>query len=99
VERERFACIANGFDPHFAPATEAVDRSAFWRRALVEEPQGWRPGAGPGSIAYAEADLAALESGTVFLYVGRFTAVKRLPLLVEAFAAARERLAAPAALV
>ena len=95
VGRERFACIPNGFDPHFIPATEAVDRAAFWRRALVEEPQGWRPGAGPGSVAYSAEELAALAGGTVFLYVGRFTAVKRLPLLVEAFAAARERLDRP----
>ena len=35
----------------------------------------------------------------MLLYVGRFTEVKRLPLLIEAFAAARPRFAGPAALV
>jgi glycosyltransferase involved in cell wall biosynthesis len=42
--------------------------------------------------------LEALE-GTVLLYVGRFTEVKRLPLLIEAFARARPRFGEPAALV
>ena len=35
----------------------------------------------------------------MLLYVGRFTEVKRLPLLIEAFARARPRFAEPAALV
>jgi len=39
------------------------------------------------------------HAGTVVLYVGRFTAVKRVPLLVEAFARARARFAHPARLV
>jgi glycosyltransferase involved in cell wall biosynthesis len=93
---ERFAVIPNGFDPHFEP--RPVDRRAHWRRHLVERPRGWRPGREAGSVAYAESDLAALD-GTVLVYVGRFTAVKRLPLLIEAFADARERTASPAALV
>jgi glycosyltransferase involved in cell wall biosynthesis len=93
---ERFVCLPNGFDPSFAP--RRIDRRAHWRHHLVEEPQGWRPGSPPGSVAYEEADLAALE-GTVLLYVGRFTEVKRLPLLIEAFAQARPRFAGPAALV
>jgi glycosyltransferase involved in cell wall biosynthesis len=96
LERERFVAIPNGFDPSFAPAP--IDRAAHWRRHLVAEPQGSRPGAGAGSVAYAEADLAPL-AGTVLTYVGRFTEVKRLPLLIEAFAAARPRFARPAALV
>ncbi len=96
LDRERFVAIPNGFDPSFTPAP--VDRAAHWRHHLVESPQGSRPGAGAGSVAYAEADLAALE-GTVLTYVGRFTEVKRLPLLIEAFAAARPRFAGPAALV
>ncbi|MDQ3726578.1 MAG: glycosyltransferase, partial [Actinomycetota bacterium] len=47
---------------------------------------------------YEERELEALE-GTVLLSVGRFTEVKRLPLLVEAFARAQERLDERAALV
>jgi len=40
-----------------------------------------------------------LERATVFVYVGRFTAVKRLPLLIEAFAQARDRARTRAGLV
>jgi glycosyltransferase involved in cell wall biosynthesis len=86
---ERFACIPNGFDPVFHPGP--VDRRAHWRRHLVEEPKGWRPGEAPGSVSYEERDLEALE-GTVLLAIGRFTAVKRLPLLIEAFARAQGEL-------
>jgi glycosyltransferase involved in cell wall biosynthesis len=92
----RFVCVPNGFDPSFAPGE--IDRRAHWRRHLVESPQGWRPGSPSGSVAYEEVDLAAL-GGAVLLYVGRFTEVKRLPLLIEAFAIARPRFDEPAALV
>jgi glycosyltransferase involved in cell wall biosynthesis len=93
---ERFACVPNGFDSSFSPGE--VDRRAHWRRHLVERPRGWRPGHGPGSVAYGESDLDALE-GTVLLAVGRFTEVKRLPLLIEAFAEAQQRFRERAALV
>ena len=96
LDAGRFACIPNGFDAAFAPGP--VDRHAHWRRHLVERPRGWRPDGPPGSAAHAERDLEALE-GVVLLAVGRFPAVKRLPLLIEAFAAARERLRERAALV
>ncbi len=93
---ERFVVIPNGFDPVFAPAS--IDREAHWRRNLVEHPRGSRPGEAAGTVAYEEADLEAL-GGTVFTYVGRFTEVKRLPLLIEAFAQARPHFTGPAALV
>jgi len=96
VEPERFLCVPNGFDRNFTPG--AIDRRAHWRRHLVERPRGWRPGSPPGSVAYGEADLEALD-GTVLLYVGRFTEVKRLPLLIEAYAQARRRFREPTALV
>ncbi len=86
LEEDHFACIPSGFDAAFSPA--GIDRRAHWRRHLVECPRGWLPGGPPGSVAYAEQDLEALE-GTVLLAVGRFTEVKRLPLLIEAFAAAQ----------
>jgi len=95
-DEDRLACIPNGFDPIFHPGP--VDRRAHWRRRLVEEPRGWRPGAAPGSVSYEERDLEALE-GVVLLAVGRFTEVKRLPLLIEAFARAQRQLTEPAALV
>jgi glycosyltransferase involved in cell wall biosynthesis len=96
VDPDRFDCVPNGFGTDFAPA--AIDRRAHWRRHLVERPRGWRPGSPPGSVAYAEPDLEALD-GTVLLYVGRFTDVKRLPLLIEAYAQARRRFEEPTALV
>src|SRR6201999_1468987 len=42
---------------------------------------------------------ATAPRATVLVYVGRFTAVKRLPVLIEAFAIARARLAEPASLI
>jgi glycosyltransferase involved in cell wall biosynthesis len=93
---DRFACFPNGFDPAFTPGE--VDRPAHWRRHLVERPRGWRPGKGPGSVAYEERGLEALE-GVVLLSIGRFTEVKRLPLLIEAFAHAQAAFDRPAALV
>jgi len=96
LQDDCFALIPNGVDPTFAPAP--VDKRAHWRRHLVAEPRGWRPGRGPGSVAYEEEDLAALE-GVVLLAVGRFTEVKRLPILIEAFAEAKRRLRRQAALV
>ncbi|HEX2106006.1 MAG TPA: glycosyltransferase [Solirubrobacteraceae bacterium] len=88
----------NGFDPvTFAP--RAVDRAAHWREHLVTSPRGWRPGAGEGSVRYTEAEIAALAAGPVLLSVGRFTEVKRMGLLVRAFARARRESAVPAALV
>ncbi len=96
LDPDRFVCIPNGFEPSFSP--REVDRRAHWRRHLVERPQGWRPGSAPGSAAYEESDLDALD-GTVLLYTGRFTDVKRLPLLLEAFARARPRFKTRSALV
>jgi glycosyltransferase involved in cell wall biosynthesis len=98
VDPDRISTLPNGFDPTaFRPLD--VDRQTVWRRVLVDEPRGWRPGEEPGSIAYAGADVDALMRGPVILYVGRFTEVKRLTLLLEAFAAARARMAEPASLV
>jgi glycosyltransferase involved in cell wall biosynthesis len=96
LDPERFVCIPNGFDPSFAP--RQIDRAAHWRRHLVERPQGWRPRAAPGSVAYEAADLEPLK-GTVLLYSGRFTEVKRLPLLIAAYAQARPRFHGATALV
>jgi len=98
VDGARLAPLPNGFDPTtFRPLD--VDRRAVWRRVLVDQPRGWRPGEQPGSIRYAGPDADAVAGGPVVLYVGRFTEVKRLTLLLEAFAEARTRTAAPASLV
>jgi glycosyltransferase involved in cell wall biosynthesis len=77
----------------------AQERRAFWRRWLVEDPQGWDEQGRPGSVAYRDEQLAPLASGTVFLYLGRFTAVKRLPLLIRAHARAQAQLDRPTPLV
>jgi len=88
VPAERCVRVANGFDPATFRA-RAVDRRAVWRRVLVDEPRGWAPGEDPGSVRYREADLAAFaDDAPVLLYVGRYTEVKRLPLLIEAYARA-----------
>jgi glycosyltransferase involved in cell wall biosynthesis len=75
----------NGFDPErFAP--RPVDRAAHWREHLVVHPRGWRPGGREGSVRYTDAEVAPLATGPVLLNVGRFTEVKRVGLLVRAFA-------------
>jgi glycosyltransferase involved in cell wall biosynthesis len=98
VARERLVALPNGFDPElFHP--RHIERRAHWRRHLVAEPRGWAPGAAAGSAAYSEPDLAPFADGVVLAYVGRFTEVKRLPLLVRAYAEARPRFRRPAPLV
>jgi glycosyltransferase involved in cell wall biosynthesis len=95
---ERCVVSPNGFDPdRFAP--RPVDRAAHWREHLVEHPRGWRPGAVEGSVAYTDAEIAPLANAPVLLSVGRFTEVKRLPLLVRAFARARRATPERASLV
>jgi len=96
LDPDRFVLISNGFGPDFAP--RRIDRRAHWRRHLVADPQGWAPGEEPGSVRYEESDLQALE-GTVLIAVSRFTEVKALPLLIDAFARARLRFEDRAALV
>ena len=98
VDGDRLVTLPNGFDPGtFRPLD--VDREAVWRRVLVDEPRGWRPGGEPGSLRYAPPDADALTRGPIVLFVGRFTEVKRLTLLLESFAEARARMTAPASLV
>jgi glycosyltransferase involved in cell wall biosynthesis len=104
---ERLLSIPNGVDVtrferrHLSPA----ERLAFWRGWLVDAPQGWDESGDPGTIAYRSDDLSWFEPGPdgrhapVLLFVGRFTEVKRLPMLIRAYARARERFARPAPLV
>src|SRR5919202_6433327 len=98
IGAERCVVSPNGFDPErFAP--RPVDRAAHWREHLVDHPRGWRPGEDEGSVRYTEAEIAPLSLDPVLLAVGRFTEVKRLPLLVRAFARARRTTATRASLV
>jgi len=103
VEPERVVWAPNGFEPEGFDRRplRGADRLSLWRRWLVEEPRGWRPGGDAGSVSYGEQDLEpfAVGEAPVLLYVGRFTAVKRIPLLIRAYARARERFQRPTPLV
>jgi len=98
LDADRLVVLPNGFDPR-AFVRRDVDRAALWRDALVEAPRGWLAGQHAGSVRYRAEDLSPLVDGVVVLTVSRFTAVKRLPLLIEAFAQARDRARTPAGLV
>lgn len=88
---QRVVTIANGVDTEvFAPREMSIDeRLARWRRWLVDDPRGWRPGDAEGSVRYSADDLEAfVDAGgapvPVVLYAGRFLRFKRLALLIEA---------------
>jgi glycosyltransferase involved in cell wall biosynthesis len=98
VPAQRFHELPNGFDPERFRRRD-LDRHAVWHKHLVEHPRGWLPDGEPGTVAYAERDLVGLDDGPVLLYSGRFTAVKRLELMIEAYAQARPRLSVAAPLV
>jgi glycosyltransferase involved in cell wall biosynthesis len=94
VDPARTVLAPNGFDPRSFDRRplSRPERMALWRRWLVEEPRGWDTSGVPGSVAYDERDLEAFSGlGPVLLYVGRYTEVKRLPLLIRAYTRARER--------
>ena len=98
VDPHSCVVIANGFDPkQFHPMT--IDRASFWRQHLVLRPQGWRADGAVGSVAYDDDTARSLAEAVVLIAVGRFTAVKRLGLLVRAFEHARQRTTQPIALV
>ena len=102
VEPERVVWAPNGFDPDGFDRRPAGpdERLAHWRRWLVEEPRGWDESGVQGSVTYREDQLEPFRAGgPVLLYVGRYTEVKRIPLLIRAHTRARERFARPAPLV
>jgi glycosyltransferase involved in cell wall biosynthesis len=98
LDRGRIVPLPNGADTElFRP--RRIDRARFWHEVLVEDPQGWLPHQDPGSARYGADEAARLARATVLLYVGRFTAVKRVDRLIGAFRRAQERLEAPVGLV
>ena len=101
LQRSKLAGLPSGVElDRFRPRPVAAEeRRGFWRQWLVENPQGWDEHRPPGSVAYRDEQLAPLASGTVFLYLGRFTAVKRPPLLIRAHARAQAQLERPAPLI
>jgi glycosyltransferase involved in cell wall biosynthesis len=98
LDPDRLVVLPNGFDP-LVFVRRDVNRASLFREALVEAPRGWSAGRQAGSVRYLPEDIARLVDGVVVLTVGRFTAVKRLPLLIEAFAQARDRGRTPTSLV
>src|SRR5918999_5330603 len=102
VDPQRIVWAPNGFDPagFDRHPMQGEARLAHWRRWLVQEPRGWDESGLPGSVAYGEEQLAPFrEGGPVLIYVGRYTEVKRIPLLIRAHARARSRFMRPAPLV
>jgi glycosyltransferase involved in cell wall biosynthesis len=98
LDPERYVQLPNGFDPGCFDR-RPIERIPLWRQLLVERPCGWCPGGEPGSVAYAPHLLRSFAQGPVLLYVGRFTAVKRLGLLITAYSRAQASFAVPAPLV
>jgi glycosyltransferase involved in cell wall biosynthesis len=97
VDIERFAV---------RPASDE-ERRARWLEWLVRDPRGWdEVSRTPGSVRYTEDEVsdAFFDAGTgesrpVLMFVGRFIAFKRVPLLLRAYARARARMSIPAPLV
>ena len=107
VDASRVEVISNGvdierFDRH---RPEREERLARWRAWLVDDPRGWGASGLAGSVGYGADDLALFadqktgEANPVLLYVGRFLAFKRVPLLVRAYQRARSSFERPAPLV
>ncbi len=95
VEQDRVVVVPNGIDPALFDRRplHGAARLEHWRRWLVEDPRGWDESGAPGTVAYDDDDLDAFcAGGPVLLYSGRYTEVKRIPLLVAAHAAASRRL-------
>jgi glycosyltransferase involved in cell wall biosynthesis len=109
LNEETVYSIPNGVDiDHFIPHRPSPDeRRGHWLRWLVSDPQGWDEATStPGSIRYTEAEVVNAFSDSengeplpVLMYVGRFLAFKRVPLLIRAYARARQRMTLPAPLV
>ena len=91
VDPGRVVWAPNGFDPvgfQRRPVSGPA-RVEHWRRWLVKEPRGWDSSGKPGTVSYSEDQLEPFAEGRVLLYVGRYTEVKRIPLLIRAHARAR----------
>jgi D-inositol-3-phosphate glycosyltransferase len=105
VEGDRVEWIPNGVDTDLFDRRElsADERRARWREWLVSDPRGWDESGEAGTVAYADEDLEAFapdgEPSPVLLFVGRFLDFKRVPLLIRAYARAREKFDRPAPLV
>ncbi|MER7750816.1 glycosyltransferase [Kitasatospora sp. NPDC097643] len=99
IPEDRLEVIPNGvdtnlFQPH--PTLDDTGKRTLLHRWLVEEPQGWLPGHGPGTITYTHSDVDRMlcdDAGNrrpLLLWMGRFLDFKRLDLLLHVFAALKE---------
>jgi glycosyltransferase involved in cell wall biosynthesis len=91
VPPERVVWSPNGFEPeYFQPLRKrGEERVAHWRRWLVEDPQGWDHSGQPGSVRYSEEDVQAFAGDSrALIFSGRYTALKRIPLMISAYAKA-----------
>jgi D-inositol-3-phosphate glycosyltransferase len=84
VDAERVSAVPNGVDTStFRPRPiTRRQRRTLLRRWLVEDPQGWDETAVAGTVAYRDEDLERLlgpdGDAVVLIFVGRFTAAKRV---------------------
>lgn len=105
IDPDRITVIPNGVDiDRFRPRSLTPNsRRATFRRALVEDPQGWSELGPPGTLAYTETDLDRMlgpdDDATVLIFVGRFLELKQVPALIRAFARARSRFTRRASLL
>jgi glycosyltransferase involved in cell wall biosynthesis len=96
VDVDRMATISSGVDTDIfgSRPQHSAERRWRWKRWLVDDPRGWRPGLAEGSIRYSLDDLSSFTNQfgspvPVVLFAGRFMKFKRLQLLIEAHHALR----------
>lgn len=98
LEPDKITVIPNGVDVNrFADLhLPSGERHRRWRHWLVEDPLGWDRSGEPGSLRCTPREFARFfpdpsDAGVppVLLFVGRFLAFKRVPLLIRAYARAR----------
>ena len=92
VPESKVVTIPNGVDLNiFRPLNISDDdKIAHWRRWLVTDPKGCDPNGEPGSIHYSDENLRLFRNADgspvpILIFVGRFTAIKRVNVLLDAY--------------